>query len=109
MGIQYVIGSAVQWDVMRGDTESFGVQWCTGNVSTPVDLTGYTAALLGSDGVAIPGTVAIPSPADGRVLVTFSSTQTAVMVDQYYRVQVNQGAFKKTLLQGRIDVRGPSD
>lgn len=106
MTIQYVIGSVVQWTVIQGDTETFSVTWRQG--TTPVSLTGYTAELLDSNFNAIPSTVTIPSPTNGEVLVTFAASQTLVMEDQYYRLRVSSGGFIKTLLEGRIDVRGPS-
>lgn len=105
MTIQYTVGSVVQWTVIQGDSETFSVTWKAG--ATPVDLTGYTGQLLDSSFNAIPATVTIPVPANGEVLVSFSGSQTLVMEDQYYRLRVKSGAFQKTLLEGRIDVRGP--
>lgn len=104
--IEHTIGTAVQLALVKGDTFTFGVTWKVG--ATVVDLTGYSAQLLDSDYVAIPASVSIPVPANGRVVVSFTAAQTLVMSDQYYRVRVVSGVFQRTLLQGRIDVRGPS-
>lgn len=105
MTLRYTVGQTVQLDLEVGDSETFYVQWRTGsNPGVPVDLTGWTASLLDKDGDTIPCNVSIPEPTDGYVILAFTALQTAVMTEQYFRLRVNQGGTKQTLLEGRINL-----
>lgn len=108
MTARYTVGEVVQWDLVQGDTESLTVTWEDSN-RDPVDLTGYAAEILDSDFNDIPATVTIPDVSTGQVLVSFAANQTLIMEDQYYRIRVSQGSFTKTLIQGRLNIRGPGD
>src|SRR5687767_5500684 len=102
MSITYTVGDVVQLELRRGDKEDFYIQWLADGVA--VDLTGYAAELLNSDGAAITAAVTVPTPADGTIHISFASAQTTVMNDQFYRLRVYQGSNVKTLLEGRLNL-----
>lgn len=105
--IRYTVGDVVQFDIPRGDSKNFYVQWTTGtsHPGTPVDLTGYTAEILDSDYNAIDAAASISNAATGTVLVHFSATQSLNGTDQFYRLRLTQGGNKTTLLEGRINIK----
>lgn len=104
MTVRYVVGSTVQLDIERGDSALFSVTWQDSN-NDPVDLTGYTVVLLDSDDENIDSTIAVPTPGNGQINISFSAPQTTVMVDQYYRLRAGTSSFNQTtLLEGRINI-----
>lgn len=100
--VRYTVGSTVELQLRRGDSEEVYVQWLVD--TTPVDLTGWTAEFVDSDGNDIDATVTIPSPTNGQVRVAMTNTQTTNATEQYFRLRVSQGGSAQTLLEGRINL-----
>lgn len=105
MPTRYTVGSTVEFNLKRGDSEDIYIQWRLGNAGgDPVDLTGWTVYILDSDDNPIDATATISDPTDGMVKLSFSAAQTAGGTEQYFRVRVTQGGTAKTLLEGRINL-----
>lgn len=100
--VRYTVGSTVELQLKRGDSEDIYVQWLID--ATPMDLTGWTAEFIDADSNDIDATVTIPSPTSGQVRVAMTNTQTQNATEQYFRLRVYQGGSAQTLLEGRINL-----
>jgi hypothetical protein len=104
--------------MVREDTYQMTVQY-DASYGIPYDLTGATVTMIAKadpqmlDSAAIftlgIGTgISVPTPTAGTIYVTISSANTANMAgllsSACYSLVVENGSFRKTLLQGRISV-----
>ncbi len=102
------------FSILSGGTFGFQINW-TDSAGTPIDLTGYSAKMQVRSSVnsvnplmtlsTSNGQIIIPTPSNGQIFLSVSSTETAELPagNYVYDLQMTNGSGGKDyLIQGKV-------